>query len=105
MVLVRCLFGDSGTIPSPIQRFGRTAPCFVDPVIDREAVIRGRILALVDYLNRIQEITSEPPRLLVWRRVPLQGLVADKSHERKIWDFRTPVMEYYRRLAILLTIA
>jgi len=41
--------------PSLIQGFSRTAPYFVDPVIDREAVIRGRILALVDYVYRIQE--------------------------------------------------
>ena len=41
--------------PSPFQWFGRTAPHYVDPAIDPEAIIRGRILALVDYLNRIQE--------------------------------------------------
>jgi mono/diheme cytochrome c family protein len=41
--------------PSLIQGFSRTAPYFVDPVIDREAIIRGRILALVDYIYRIQE--------------------------------------------------
>ena len=41
--------------PSPIPGFNRTAPYYVDPVIDREAVIRGRILALIDYLYRIQE--------------------------------------------------
>ena len=41
--------------PSPIQGFSRVAPYHVDPVIDREAVIRGRILALIDYLYRIQE--------------------------------------------------
>jgi hypothetical protein len=42
--------------PSLIQGFSRIAPYFVDPVIDREAIIRGRILALVDYLYRIQEM-------------------------------------------------
>jgi hypothetical protein len=41
--------------PSAIQGFSRTAPYFVDPVIDREAIIRGRILALVDYVYRMQE--------------------------------------------------
>jgi mono/diheme cytochrome c family protein len=39
--------------PSPFQWFGRTAPHY--PALDPEAIIRGRILALVDYLNRIQE--------------------------------------------------
>jgi mono/diheme cytochrome c family protein len=41
--------------PLPIQGFSRTAPYFVDPVIDRESAIRARILALIDYLYRIQE--------------------------------------------------
>ena len=41
--------------PTPFQGFSRVAPYYVDPVIDREAVIRGRILALVEYVFRIQE--------------------------------------------------
>jgi mono/diheme cytochrome c family protein len=41
--------------PSQFQWFGRAAPHYVDPAIDPEVIIRGRILALVDYLNRIQE--------------------------------------------------
>jgi mono/diheme cytochrome c family protein len=41
--------------PLPIQGFSRVASYYVDPVIDREGAIRARILALVDYLYRIQE--------------------------------------------------
>jgi mono/diheme cytochrome c family protein len=40
--------------PTPIQGFSRSAPCYVDPLIDREGAIRGRILALVEYVYRIQ---------------------------------------------------
>jgi mono/diheme cytochrome c family protein len=40
--------------PSPIQGFNRSAPYYVDPLIDREGAIRGRILALVEYVYRIQ---------------------------------------------------
>jgi hypothetical protein len=40
--------------PSPIQGFSRSAPYYVDPLIDREGAIRGRILALVEYVYRIQ---------------------------------------------------
>lgn len=41
--------------PAPIQGFNRVAPYFVDPLYDREPLIRGRILAVIDYLYRIQE--------------------------------------------------
>ena len=41
--------------PSPIHWSNRAAPDYSDHVIDREAIIRGRIIALVDYLYRIQE--------------------------------------------------
>jgi hypothetical protein len=41
--------------PTPIQGFSRSAPYYVDPLIDREGAIRGRILALVEYVYRIQE--------------------------------------------------
>jgi mono/diheme cytochrome c family protein len=40
--------------PAPIPGFGPGAPYFVDPLYDREPVIRGRILAVIDYLYRIQ---------------------------------------------------
>ena len=41
--------------PTPIPGFSPQAPYFVDPFSDSESVIRSRILAVVDYLYRIQE--------------------------------------------------
>jgi len=40
--------------PTPMAGASPTAPYFLDPVYDREAVIRSRILAVIDYLYRIQ---------------------------------------------------
>jgi mono/diheme cytochrome c family protein len=40
--------------PAPIPGVNPAVPYFVDPLYDREPVIRGRILALIDYLYRIQ---------------------------------------------------
>ena len=41
--------------PAPIPGFYPQAPYFLDPLYDREPVIRSRILAVIDYLYRIQE--------------------------------------------------
>jgi len=41
--------------PSPISGSNPVAPYFVDPVFDRETIIRARILAVIDYIYRIQE--------------------------------------------------
>jgi Cytochrome C oxidase, cbb3-type, subunit III len=41
--------------PAPIPGFSPQAPYFLDPLYDREPVIRSRILAVIDYLYRIQE--------------------------------------------------
>jgi mono/diheme cytochrome c family protein len=41
--------------PAPIAGFSPVAPYFLDPLYDREPVIRARILAVIDYLYRIQE--------------------------------------------------
>jgi mono/diheme cytochrome c family protein len=41
--------------PAPIPGVSPVAPYFVDPLYDREPVIRSRILAVIDYLYRIQE--------------------------------------------------
>jgi len=41
--------------PAPIPGLSTQAPYFLDPLFDREPVIRSRILAVVDYLYRIQE--------------------------------------------------
>jgi hypothetical protein len=40
--------------PAPIPGVNPVAPYFVDPLYDREGVIRARILAVIDYLYRIQ---------------------------------------------------
>jgi mono/diheme cytochrome c family protein len=40
--------------PAPISGVNPVAPYFLDPVYDREPVIRSRILAVIDYLYRIQ---------------------------------------------------
>jgi mono/diheme cytochrome c family protein len=40
--------------PAPIAGFNSVAPYFLDPLYDREPVIRSRILAVIDYLYRIQ---------------------------------------------------
>jgi mono/diheme cytochrome c family protein len=40
--------------PAPAQGFSPIAPYFLDPLYDREPVIRSRILAVIDYLYRIQ---------------------------------------------------
>jgi mono/diheme cytochrome c family protein len=40
--------------PAPIPGVNPVAPYFVDPLYDREPVIRGRILAVIDYVYRIQ---------------------------------------------------
>ncbi|HEV2546397.1 MAG TPA: cytochrome c [Stellaceae bacterium] len=40
--------------PAPIPGVNPVVPYFVDPLYDREPVIRGRILAVIDYLYRIQ---------------------------------------------------
>ena len=40
--------------PAPIPGVNPVAPYFIDPLYDREPVIRGRILAVIDYLYRIQ---------------------------------------------------
>ena len=40
--------------PAPIPGFNPLAPYFLDPLYDREPVIRSRILAVIDYLYRIQ---------------------------------------------------
>ena len=60
--------GSHGTRDMPIwgQRFSpppapaapqvnRVVPYFIDPVYDREPIIRARILSVIDYLYRIQE--------------------------------------------------
>ena len=41
--------------PAPIPGFSPQAPYFLDPLYDREPVIRSRILAVIDYIYRIQE--------------------------------------------------
>ena len=41
--------------PAPIAGFSPQAPYLLDPLYDREPVIRSRILAVIDYLYRIQE--------------------------------------------------
>jgi mono/diheme cytochrome c family protein len=41
--------------PAPTPGFNPIAPYFLDPLYDREPVIRSRILAVIDYLYRIQE--------------------------------------------------
>jgi Cytochrome c len=41
--------------PAPIPGLSPQAPYFLDPLYDREPVIRSRILAVIDYLYRIQE--------------------------------------------------
>jgi mono/diheme cytochrome c family protein len=41
--------------PAPITGTNPAVPYFVDPVYDREPVIRARILAVIDYLYRTQE--------------------------------------------------
>ena len=41
--------------PAPIPGKSPQAPYFLDPLYDREPVIRSRILAVIDYLYRIQE--------------------------------------------------
>jgi mono/diheme cytochrome c family protein len=41
--------------PAPIPGFSPQAPYYVDPLYDREPIIRSRILAVIDYLYRIQE--------------------------------------------------
>lgn len=40
--------------PAPIPGLNPVVPYFLDPLYDREPVIRSRILAVVDYLYRIQ---------------------------------------------------
>jgi Cytochrome c len=40
--------------PAPIPGFSPGGP-FLDPLFDREQVIKSRILAIIDYLYRIQE--------------------------------------------------
>ena len=39
--------------PAPVSH--PTGPYFIDPVYDREPIIRARILSVIDYLYRIQE--------------------------------------------------
>jgi mono/diheme cytochrome c family protein len=41
--------------PTPIPGFSPTAPYYIDPLYDREPVIRARILAVIDYIYRIQQ--------------------------------------------------
>ena len=41
--------------PPPTPGINPVVPYFVDPVYDREPVIRARILSIIDYLYRIQE--------------------------------------------------
>jgi len=41
--------------PPPTPGFFPQAPYYVDPLYDREPVVRSRILAVIDYLYRIQE--------------------------------------------------
>jgi len=41
--------------PAPIPGTNPVVPYFVDPLYDREPIIRARILAVIDYLYRIQE--------------------------------------------------
>jgi mono/diheme cytochrome c family protein len=41
--------------PPPTPGFSPIVPYFVDPLYDREPVVRTRILAVIDYLYRIQE--------------------------------------------------
>jgi mono/diheme cytochrome c family protein len=41
--------------PPPAPGFSPAAPYFLDPLYDREPVIRSRILAVIDYVYRIQE--------------------------------------------------
>jgi mono/diheme cytochrome c family protein len=40
--------------PAPIPGSGPVIPYFLDPLYDREPVIRSRILAVIDYIYRIQ---------------------------------------------------
>ena len=40
--------------PAPMPGVSPVAPYFLDPLYDREPVIRSRILAVIDYLYRIQ---------------------------------------------------
>ena len=40
--------------PPPVPGVNPVVPYFVDPLYDREPIIRGRILAVIDYLYRIQ---------------------------------------------------
>jgi mono/diheme cytochrome c family protein len=40
--------------PTPVPGFSPGGP-FLDPLFDREQVIKSRILAIIDYLYRIQE--------------------------------------------------
>jgi hypothetical protein len=41
--------------PPPTPGFSPLAPYFLDPLYDREPIIRSRILAIIDYIYRIQE--------------------------------------------------
>ena len=41
--------------PPPTPGFSPLAPYFLDPLYDREPIIRSRILAVIDYVYRIQE--------------------------------------------------
>ena len=41
--------------PAPTPGFSPQAPYYVDPLYDREPIMRSRILAVIDYLYRIQE--------------------------------------------------
>ena len=41
--------------PAPTPGFSPQAPYYVDPLYAREPVMRSRILAVIDYLYRIQE--------------------------------------------------
>jgi hypothetical protein len=40
--------------PTPVPGYSPSAPYFIDPLYDRESVVRGRILAVIDYLYRLQ---------------------------------------------------
>jgi mono/diheme cytochrome c family protein len=40
--------------PAPVPGTNPVVPYFVDPLYDREPVIRGRILAVIDYLYRVR---------------------------------------------------
>ena len=47
-------FGDPAIGPVVDELVNPVAPYFVDPVFDREPIIRARILAVIDYIYRIQ---------------------------------------------------